>query len=70
VGMFLNAGAVLAYFDRKFPTINGEMYRENQGFAWLFSTFPPWWFVTAFISGFYEQGWMNPLGSNPHKENQ
>lgn len=33
-----------------------ERYRSNLGHATLFALLPPVWFITPFITGFYEHG--------------
>ena len=55
----LTYGAALASFQHQFgidDDIERAMCRQDMGVAAMFSLLPPAWFVTFFLSGFYQDG--------------
>ena len=54
----LGAGWVFAYVQSEWPSIAKENFREDMGFAILFSIFGPIFAVMSFLlSGFGKHGW-------------
>ena len=58
-GVLLNTGALLASFQGdSFGSRRANIdYRFDLGIASLLSLIPLVWFVTPFVTGFYEHGW-------------
>lgn len=56
---FINAGFLVASFQRRYPSVKQEGYRGDLcvgiGVSLLFG--PIGWILTLFLTGFYEYGW-------------
>lgn len=59
--VFLNIGFLLSVFtgDEKTIDLNyyNKEYRYNLGITLMLSLIPLTWFLTIFLTGFYEKGW-------------
>ena len=70
----IGSGFMVAHFQRTYPSIAAETYRQDLGLALLLAIAGPIFGIVAFgISGFGESGWQLWRKSNalrePHAEN-
>ena len=59
IGGTITTGAEIAYYQKEFPSLAKEQYRQDlaRGIFWGFFFIPPIsWFITLFWSGFYQHG--------------
>lgn len=56
VSSVISYGATFAYFQRKFPSIAEEFYREDMGFAIAMALLPFSIVLSFVMSGFYKHG--------------
>ena len=56
---FVSTGITVAFFQRSFPQISKESYREDLGNAIFFALVfgPVWLFISLCLSGFCQYGW-------------
>ena len=55
-GFLLTYSASFAHFQRKYPYIAEESYRQDLGFAIFMALLPLCWLVVFFMTGFYQWG--------------
>jgi len=51
------AGALFADFQHDSEGLPGGWYRRDLGIAMFLAVMPPVWFMTPFMTGFYQYGW-------------
>lgn len=61
--VFVHWGLVFAHFMKTLPIIPGlRSRRDHLGAALGFAFVPVYWVMLPFLTGFYQFGWLNPLG--------
>ena len=68
---YFNTGFVLAdcyHAWGEHGDLQRKHFREDVGFAAVISLIPPTWFLTPFLTGFYQHGWMRPSLRPPEEK--